>query len=213
MSQALMRQENHRHFAAFMLTRLCSVRTGTARETQLLNTNKLITYYDGIEGLKTGTTDSAGYCLSAAAVRGDLRLISVVLGCADEDGRLALSEALLDYGFANYEIHRPAAGSRFPEFAELRLPVARGIARDVGVTPQDSPAIVIPLGRAGRIHYEVYLPEEITAPIEVNQPVGTLTATLDGEILYEGYILAANEVEKLTFVRMLGFLVRSFFGF
>jgi D-alanyl-D-alanine carboxypeptidase (penicillin-binding protein 5/6) len=226
MSRALMREENHRHFAEFMLTRLCSVRTGTARETQLLNTNKLITYYDGIEGVKTGTTDAAGYCLSAAASRGEgsqrLRLISVVMGCPDEEGRLTLTESLLDYGFANFEIYRrdndatpPNASSspNFPNFEELRLPVLRGLSADVAVLPQTARAIVIPRGRAGDIRYEIYLPEGVTAPIEANQPVGTITATLDNEILYEGYILAATEVERMTFMRVFGFLVRGFMGF
>jgi D-alanyl-D-alanine carboxypeptidase (penicillin-binding protein 5/6) len=211
MSRALMRDEIYSHFAEYLLTRLCSVRTGTARETQLLNTNRLISYYEGIEGLKTGTTDAAGHCLSAVASRGELQLISVVMGCLDEDGRLTLSELLLDYGFASFEIHRPEPAA-IAQLAELRLPVARGLVQDVALTAQESPAIVIPRGRAGDIRYEVYLPPEITAPIAANQPVGTITATLDGELLYEGYITAANEVERLTFLRVLGRLLRRFFG-
>jgi D-alanyl-D-alanine carboxypeptidase (penicillin-binding protein 5/6) len=209
MSRALMREENYAIFSEYMLTRLCSVRTGTARETQLLNTNKLITYYRGIEGIKTGTTDNAGYCLAAAAVRDDLRLISVVMGYADEDERLERTESLLDYGFAEYEIHRPDTGA---QFAELRLPVVRGIAQNVAVMEQNPPVIVIPRGREGAIKYEIYLPEEVTAPIQANQPVGTITATLDGEVLYEGYIMAADDVAEMTFWRVLGFLVRSFLG-
>ena len=209
---AVMREDNYRHLSGFMLTRLCSVRTGTARESQLLNTNKLISYYDGIEGIKTGTTDAAGFCLAAAAARGELRLISVVLGCGSEEARLELSEELLDRGFAGYERHVLNPPAHEDKFAQLVLPVLRGVQKEVSLVPQIAPSLVIPKGRGGDIKYEVYLPDEITAPIAQWQPVGTITATLDGQVLYEGYVLAAESVQRLTFMKTLGYLARSFFG-
>jgi D-alanyl-D-alanine carboxypeptidase (penicillin-binding protein 5/6) len=190
-----------------MMTRLCSVRTGTERETQLLNTNNLITYYKGIEGIKTGTTDNAGYCLSAAATRGEMRLISVVLGCKNNYDRVDLSEKLLDYGFAGYEFHRPHSGTAFEP-----LTVSGGVERAVAIAEQEGAAVAVPRGRAGALEYEVYLPEQVTAPVTRNQPVGTITATLDGEPVYENYIVAAHSVQELTFLRVLAFLVREFFA-
>jgi D-alanyl-D-alanine carboxypeptidase (penicillin-binding protein 5/6) len=207
MSRALMREENYAVFAEHMLTRLCSVRTGTARETQLLNTNNLITYYKGIEGIKTGTTDNAGFCLSASAFRNDMRLIGVVLGCKDNYDRVDLSEKLLDYGFAGYELHIPDS-----EIQLEPLLISGGVKRDLEITRLDSPPVVIPKGIADSLEYEIYLPQKVTAPIIRNQPVGTITAVLDGEVVYESYIVAAQSVQKLTFWRVLAAMVRGFFG-
>ena len=208
MSRALMRKGNYCIYQEYMLTRLCSVRTGTERETQLLNTNNLITYYKGIEGIKTGTTDNAGHCLSAAATRNDMRLISVVMGCKDEFDRVDLSEKLLNYGFAGYELHRPTDIG-----VELeKLTVVNGVEREMAIMQLEPPAIVIPKGRAKSLDYEVYLPDDVTAPIVRNQPVGTVTALLDGEVVYESYIVAAEMSPKLTFFRVLNRLARGFFG-
>jgi D-alanyl-D-alanine carboxypeptidase (penicillin-binding protein 5/6) len=206
MSRALMREENYGIFGEYMLTRLCSVRTGTARETQLLNTNKMITCYNGIMGIKTGTTDNAGYCLSAAATRNDMQLISVVMGCADEDSRVNLSQELLDYGFGGYELYHSAAAEKFDS-----LTVRNGVLAQVPIVQLDVPIIVIPKGRAGDIVYEIYLPEQVTAPLNRSQPVGTITARLDENIVYESYVVSAVTVERLTFWRILGEVIRGFF--
>ncbi|MCL2037060.1 MAG: D-alanyl-D-alanine carboxypeptidase, partial [Oscillospiraceae bacterium] len=226
MSRALMRDENYELFSENMLTRLSSVRAGTEREAQLLNTNNMITYYKGIEGLKTGTTDNAGFCLSAAATRGEMRLISVVLGCKDNYDRVDLSEKLLDRGFAEYELYYPKSpeAPEIPQNTEMpdnpesmpsRFPplfVQNGMEREVAIAEILPSVIVIPKGRAKDIEYEIYLPEKVTAPIAKNQPLGTVTATLDGEVIYESYVTAASDVRKLTFFSMLLAMFRSFFG-
>jgi D-alanyl-D-alanine carboxypeptidase (penicillin-binding protein 5/6) len=208
MSRALMREENYALFSEHMLTRLCSVRTATERETQLLNTNNLITYYKGIEGIKTGTTDNAGFCLSAAAVRGEMRLISVVMGCNDNFDRVDLSEKLLDYGFAGYEPHSPDSAMTFEPIS-----VRNGVTATLTLSEMQTGAIVIPKGRADEIKYEVYLPEQVSAPVTRNQPIGTISASLDGEVVYESYIVAAESVQKLTFWRVFAEMVKSFFKF
>ncbi|MCL1789552.1 MAG: D-alanyl-D-alanine carboxypeptidase [Oscillospiraceae bacterium] len=216
MSRAFMRADNYALFSENMLTRLSSVRTGTERETQLLNTNKLITYYNGIEGIKTGTTDNAGFCLSAAATRNEMRLISVVMGCKDNDGRVDLSEKLLDYGFGNYELYRSFGNELEPL---ENLIIQGGVEHDLKVIlapvrvreNQSEPGIVIPKGRAKDIEYDIYLPESVSAPISRNQPVGTVTAKLDGKVVYESYITAAGNAYRLTFGRILSFLTRRFF--
>ena len=135
----------------FLLTRLDSVRTGTSRETQLLNTNKLITSYSGITGLKTGTTDGAGCCFCGTAKRGNMELTAVVLGCESDSDRFDAVRSLLDLGFDNYERVIPR-----PDVSELlEVPVERGIksgcdTRFAGVqelilekyaeTPEEEPA-------------------------------------------------------------------------
>jgi len=206
MSAALMRDENYALFSEFMLTRLSSVRTGTPRESQLLNTNKLITFYDGIEGLKTGTTDMAGYCISAVAKRGDMRLICVLTGCYDDSSRVKSAQTLLDYGFGGYELFRPDLGENLPNVS-----VTGGVERELPVIEEKSGVIVIPKGRKGDVKYEVYIPERITAPVSKNQPVGNITATLDGVTVYESYIVAAKNAEKLTFWKSFRILAWEFF--
>ncbi|MCL1903206.1 MAG: D-alanyl-D-alanine carboxypeptidase [Oscillospiraceae bacterium] len=209
MSRALMRDENYILFSDNMLTRLSSVRTGTEKEAQLLNTNKLITSYNGIEGIKTGTTDNAGFCLSAAASRNEMRLISVVMGCKDNDGRFELSKKLLDYGFDNYELYGDF-GNELEPFESLS--VKGGFENEMRITrTQSESGIVIPKGRAKDIEYTVYLPKSVSAPVSRNQPVGTITAKLDGKIVYEGYIAAYETVNKLTVLKIFTFLVRRFF--
>ncbi|MCL2634935.1 MAG: D-alanyl-D-alanine carboxypeptidase [Oscillospiraceae bacterium] len=208
MSSALMREGNYIHFAEFMLTRLDSVRTGTERETQLVNTNKLALYYKGVEGIKTGTTDNAGFCLSTSALRNDMRLISVVMGCKNEEGRVDLSEQLLDYGFENYELYRPDTKTEFDNVHLLD-----GLERELAVIEESNTSIVIPKGRGGSVKYEIYLPEKVTAPILKNQPVGTITGTLDGEVVYESYIVAAHNAPKMTFWKCFTNLIKDFFIF
>jgi D-alanyl-D-alanine carboxypeptidase (penicillin-binding protein 5/6) len=207
MSRALMREANYPHFSENMLTRLCSVRAGTPRETQLLNTNNLITYYKGIEGIKTGTTDNAGFCLAASALRNDMRLISVVMGCRDNYDRVDLSEKLLDHGFESFELYSPKSNLQL-----VPPTVQNGVVRELTITELEIPPAVIPKGRAGDIKYDVYLPPTVTAPINRNQPVGTITATLDGEVVYESYVVAAHSVQKLTFRKVLASMVLRFFG-
>lgn len=207
MSKALMREENYRIFSDFALTRLSSVRTGTPRETQLLNTNKLIGRYKGIEGLKTGTTDKAGFCVSAVAKRGSMRLIAVVTGCENEESRVKSAETLLNLGFTGYELYAPDSGTELPN-----IRVVGGIEREIRVVAEKSAGIVIPKGRGKDVKYEIYTPEKVSAPVMKNQPVGNIAAWLDGEVVYEGYIVAADGARKLTFGRSLGLLVERFFS-
>ena len=210
MSRALMRAENYSLFSEFMLTRLCSVRTGTERETQLLNTNKLITRYDGIEGIKAGATVHAGYCLSASATKNNMRLIGVVMGFDDEDERVQAAETLLDYGFDNYELYSDFAAELAP-FKDIT--VRKGMEHKLKVARQNNnAAIVIPKGRVGDIKYDIYLPEHVTAPIAQNQPVGTITAKLGGKVVHESYITATTSVYELTFLRVFTALAKNFFA-
>ena len=229
MSRALMRDNNYKHFAEHMLTRLCYVRTGTEREAQLLNTNKMITFYNGIEGIKTGTTDNAGYCLSAAATRNGMRLISVVMGCEGDTAKIAeynrvdLTEKLLDYGFARYEVRRDISDvlrsehgfGSYAAFGEYRnskrVSLSGSAETDIEVMPMLPESIVVPRGRARGTVYDVYLPEKLTAPLAAGQPVGIVTATLDGELLFECYIVTLKAAEKLTFWKVLSVIVRGFF--
>lgn len=125
----------------FFNTRLDYVREGE-RQTQLLNTNKLMQRYDGIIGGKTGTTDNAGCCLAVWAKRGNMKLCAVALGCKESEQRFTACENLLDYGFSGYELYRISVKDDVLQ----PLPVTEGLSKDVDVRVKRLSTIVIPKG-------------------------------------------------------------------
>ena len=195
------------YFDQYLLTRLTYVREGTQRETQLLNTNKLINKYDGITGLKTGTTDEAGYCFVATAKRGDMELVAVVLGAKDENQRFDIAASLLDYGFDNYQLFSP-------DFDEAKLPdvaVENGTEKQTAVAADEDVSCVIPKGKAGDVTYLYDLPKSVEAPVAKGQRIGKIIVLLGDETLFLREITAAENVEKLTFWHCLAQLFRAFF--
>ncbi len=191
----------------FLMTRLDSVRTGTSRETQLLNTNKLITTYSGITGLKTGTTDGAGCCFAATAKRGSMGLIAVVLGCGSDSDRFDAAEELLDYGFDNFERTTP-----HPDVAELtEIPVEGGIKDGVDTRYSQIPEMVMQKGSGSRIKYHYSRTPSVEAPVRKGQTLGFVTMTVDDEVIGTAKIVAAETVERLTFVKCIEYLLKALF--
>ena len=144
-----------------------SIRDG---EFTLTNTNRLVRYYDGCNGLKTGSTDKAGFCISAAAKRGDMQLIAVVMGADTRDERNEIARELLDLGFANYTVYEEE------EQAVEQVPVYGGTIDSVTVYSHPFSAIVNKSDLA-KISKVYGIPDHITAPADASAPVG--------EILYE----------------------------
>ena len=167
------------------------LRNGT---TELVNTNKLLRRYVGITGMKTGTTSEAGKCLSATAQRDGLSLVAVVLGSETSDDRFNTAKALLDYGFANYEIITPAT----PQDTLTPIGVSGGMAKDVEVYCEGFDEIIVPKGKSGEIKVETELSEELTAPVEKGQTVGKIKLILDGEELASCPVKTVNSVNKIT---------------
>ena len=197
---ALMSRELIRHEKVFdyTLTWMDSVRGG---ETQLVNTNKLIRSYQGITGLKTGTTGQAGSCITATAERSGLSLIAVVLGADSTDHRFQDAAALLDYGFAGWKATVPEAPALEP------VPVARGMAPTVEAQVGESPSLLLEAAETGSVETEVLL-EELTAPVKAGDVIGTVRYSLGGEVLAEVDITAAGDVEAVTFGPVGTFLER-----
>ena len=189
---ALMSRELIRHEKVFdyTLTWMDSVRGG---ETQLVNTNKLIRSYQGITGLKTGTTGQAGSCITATAEREGLSLIAVVLGADSTDHRFQDAAALLDYGFAGWEVARPQP----PQLGEV--PVAGGMEQTVPAQVGELPSLLVEKGQGEQVEEEVTWQPDLTAPITQGQIIGRITYRLAGETLGEAAITAGAEVEAVTF--------------
>ena len=189
------------------IRRFTTIWTDTIRDGTfgLANTNKLIRFYDGATGLKTGYTTSAGYCISATAEREDMELIAVIMKGETADKRNTDAKALLNYGFSTY-----ALVSAAPEESLPALPVSMGQAEQVPLMlPEEGVTALVEKGRANALTRRIDLPEGLTAPIAAGQPVGTLTL-LDGETeVLTVPILAAEDVPRRSWGSLFVQLLRT----
>lgn len=195
MSRELMKHEKIFDYTSIWLDYL---RGG---ETQIVNTNKLLKTYNGITGLKTGTTDDAGCCMSASATRDGMSLIGVVLGCDTGKQRFADAAALLDYGFANYSVKEIKTPSDLPE----TLPVEGGMTDAVRLQCEIHDAVVVDKASADEATCQINLPESVEAPVSPDARLGEVVCKIGGtERSYD--ITAAEGVEETSFGRVFGYL-------
>ena len=166
----------------------------------LSNTNKLIRFYDGATGLKTGSTDAAGYCISATAERGGMELIAVVLGGETSQQRFEDAKTLLNYGFSTYAL-ADVTPAETPT-----VPVKLGRDASVEAMPAGC-KLLVGKGQAGSLSQTITLQEDLSAPVEKGQTVGTLTVRCGDATLAELPLTATQPVERMTwgdlFVRLL----------
>ncbi|MDY5007682.1 D-alanyl-D-alanine carboxypeptidase family protein [Candidatus Allofournierella merdipullorum] len=163
-------------------------------QTQLLNTNKLLKRYQGVTGLKSGTTSGAGVCISASASRDGLDLLAVVLGAASSNERFDAATALLDYGFANFEnVAAPA-----PENAPASLPVTGGAQETVELRYAAPEKILVQKGEGAALTAELELPQTLAAPLAEGQQVGAVTVYSGETALGSWPVTAASAVQPMT---------------
>lgn len=168
-------------------------------EMGLVNTNKLVRFYNGCTGLKTGTTDGAGSCLSASATRDNLSLIAVVMGCKTSKERFADARALLDYGFASFEQYTPT----LPEDLPKTIPVTGGMALSVRIKPGEMTGVLLRKGESASVTIDTAYAQSMQAPIHAGDELGTITYRREDETICQIPLLAAEEVEALSFIRAL----------
>ena len=188
MSRELLKHEKIKEYTTIWMD---TVRNG---EFGLSNTNKLVRFYDGTTGLKTGYTSGAGYCLSASAERGGMELIAVVMHCKTSPDRFESAKALLNYGFANYALVDPMENLTIEP-----VPVVLGRQELVQVQAQGAGTILIDKALAGSVTCAVELDESVTAPVSKGQQLGTLRVEAGGRLLREIALAAAQEVPALGF--------------
>lgn len=200
---AIMSRELMKHETIFNYT---SIWMDTLRggKFQLANTNKLIRFYDGANGLKTGSTSKALCCLSAAAKRNDMQLIAVVLGAPTSAERFASAKSLLDYGFANYAVNTQITSGDEVQ----KVTVEKGVDKEVSVVAGDSCSTLVKKGQEDNITKEIKIDETITAPIEAGQKIGTMTISRDGEVIADIDLNASTAVEK----KGIGLIIKDFFA-
>ncbi|MBO7196888.1 MAG: D-alanyl-D-alanine carboxypeptidase [Clostridia bacterium] len=178
----------HSYILDYSSTWQDSIRNG---EFTLTNTNRLVRYYDGCNGLKTGSTDKAGYCISATAKRGNMQLIAVVMGAESRDVRNEIARELLDYGFANYALYE-----RAEQFVES-VPVVRGVY-DSAQLYSARFSIVIDKAKISKIEMIYDIPERLEAPISKGSEVGSIIYKVDGEQIGTSPIYVNDSVEKIS---------------
>ena len=193
MSRELLKHEKIKEYTTVWMD---SLRDG---KTQLVNTNRLIRFYKGATGLKTGTTDGAGSCLSASATRGNLSLVAVTMGSSTSDERFNAARTLLDYGFANYEAVQP------PSIQEQLTPVKvlGGVERQVEVQFVPPMPVVVEKGGGSSITQEIQLAEDVHAPVEQGEVLGSVTVLVEGTPVSRYDLTAASGVERMTFLKGL----------
>ncbi|MBQ5902392.1 MAG: D-alanyl-D-alanine carboxypeptidase, partial [Clostridia bacterium] len=194
----------HKDITKYTTVWMDSLRNG---QTELVNTNKLVRFYDGATGLKTGTTNGAGCCLSATATRDGLSLVAVVLGCDNSDNRFADAKKLLNYGFANYG----NANVKIDRDELPDLPVTKGTETSVTLTSDNSVSFLVTKGKEGDIQKSFDLPETLEAPVKAGDTVGTITFTLDGKTLGQLPVVTSNAVSRMTFSKGVGRILKALF--
>ena len=168
----------------------------------LSNTNKLIRFYPGATGLKTGFTSGAGYCLSATAEREGMELIAVVMGCETSQKRTAACKSMLDYGFAGYTLVQPDLQE------PVRVPVILGKAEDVPLELSQPEGILIEKGQKTKITFEAAPEAEVKAPVEKGQVLGTLTVKAEGHAVKEIPLVASRAVDRLRWSDLFVLVLR-----
>lgn len=189
MSRELLKHEIIMNYTTIWMD---SLRNG---QTELVNTNKLVRFYEGTTGLKTGTTSKAGCCVSASALREGTHLIAVVMGSDNSTDRFETAKAMLNWGFANYSTVTPVIDSSLIPDVGVINGVAESIKPEI---PQVNP-VLVEKGREGDITQTVDLAVDVAAPVEQGQVLGSVTFKLGDELLGEYNLTAPEHIQKLNF--------------
>ena len=172
----------------------------SGRETELVNTNKLIRYFQGCDGGKTGSTNEAGCCLTASAKRGDMRLISCIIGAENSKTRFNESSLLLNYGFSNFE-------NKFlvsVDTALSTLPVTKGKTDEVEVFASENFTAVVKKGDKDKYETILKLPEKVKAPLKSGDKIGSVIVTKDGNIVKEIDVVVKENIKHSSYFDGLG---------
>ena len=197
MSRELLKHDAIREFTTIWMD---TIRDGTFG---LSNTNKLVRFYPGATGLKTGYTKGAGYCMSATAEKEGMELIAVVMHCETSTDRFESAKALLEYGFANYTLLDPVGDAEIPE-----VEVVLGEQAAVRPVPGDAEPLLLEKAKAGNVTREVTVDTSVSAPVEQGQTLGTLTVKSGETVLGEIPLVAEAAVPRLTWRRLWSGLLR-----
>ena len=185
----------HSDIAKYLTIWMDTLRGG---EFGLANTNKLIRYYEGANGIKTGSTSEALYCLSAAAKRNDMQLIAVVLGAPTTKDRFNSASRLLDYGFAGWAVKTADKEEEIPK----RVEVVKGARQTVDIITKGNFSALVEKNKLNLVEKQVTLPRTVDAPVKKGQKIGCIEYTLNGDTVGKVDIVATDKVKKMNPVIM-----------
>ncbi|MDR1261998.1 MAG: D-alanyl-D-alanine carboxypeptidase [Oscillospiraceae bacterium] len=178
----------------------------SGRTTDLTNTNRLIRFYEGADGFKTGSTNEARYCLSATAQRGNTRMIAVVLGTPASQTRFDEARKMLEYGFANYQLNAVAKGG---DLLGAEVPVRFGARNAVPAAIGSDVDLLLTKGKERDLAIEATLAESLPAPVRKGDPIGEVKVTLNGETILTIPAVAAIDVPYPGFVEGVLTIIRN----
>lgn len=190
---ALMSRElilNHPGIREYTTIWMDSIRDGAFG---LTNTNRLVRFYEGTTGLKTGSTDSALYCMSATAERDGMELIAVVMAAPTAADRFEDAKAMLDYGFGAYTLMQV-----YPESPLAPIPVLLGTVGQIQPELERECRVLVRKGEEGSVTTQLTLAQDLEAPVEAGQKVGQLEILVNGEIRDTVPIISSQPVQRLT---------------
>ena len=187
MSRELLK--NHPDIKKYTTIWMDTLRNGTFG---LSNTNKMVRFYPGATGLKTGFTSKAGYCLSSSAQRDGMELVAVVMGAKTSAERFSACKSLLDYGFSTYALVTP-------QVEQMSVPVKLGTADGVTAEPAEDPTLLMEKAQKNMVTTEIQLDESVNAPVSKGQKLGTLTVKAGEYVLKQIPLVAKEGVGRLTF--------------
>ena len=172
----------------------------------LANTNKMVRFYNGATGLKTGFTSGAGYCLSSSAQRDGMHLIAVVMGSETSQDRFAACKSMLDHGFANYALVTPEVQQ------DMTVPVKLGTADTVQAVPAENAAQLVDKAQRNAVCVEIALDESVTAPVSRGQRLGTMTVKSGEQVLSQTPLVAETAVPRLSLGDLFVMVLKQIIG-
>ncbi len=199
MSRALIA---HEEILPYSSTWMDTIRNGAFG---LTNTNRLVRFYPGCNGLKTGSTSKAGFCVSVTAERDGMTLIAVIMGAESGDSRNAAATELLDWGFANYALYSAPAGTPEPLYVS-------GGTQDHVVLTYPAFTAVLPKGRVAAVRQSITLPISVPAPVRAGEAVGKVTYTAEGETIGEVAITATETSTAISYPALWWRILRRITG-
>ena len=210
---ALMSQEllKHKDVHRWLTTWMDTVEVGKKNKSvqELVNTNKLLRTYNGITGIKTGSTDEAKYCLSASATRGSNTFIAVILAAPTSPIRFREAAKLLDYGFANFNTIKiiEKGGSLGT------VPVEKGKEIEVNVVALDDINVLVRKGEESKVKKEVILPQSVKAPIIKGEKIGEIIITLDGKEINKSAIVSEEDIQQASIINIISRMFAKMMGY
>lgn len=184
---------NFPEITEFTTTWMDSIRNG---EFGLTNTNRLIRFYKGATGLKTGSTSKAGFCISATAERDGMHLVAVIMGSPTRDVRNEAAKTLLDYGFANYSVYKNEGGVTEP--VSVKGGDVDSVCAEYGAF-----SAILGKGKNKNVTSEIKLDESVSAPVSKGDVLGSVIYSVDGEIIGEVPVTASESVERIGYFGLL----------